>query len=303
MLAEKRMFMFLLFYVIADPASAPKGTPDPTVRGVCAGQAMLNTERSRFASNAAAITAASIAASVGVAVAASYSCGAPYSHAQSKPAASTVQLPANQINAAECSSGTVRSGKEPLVMPSKTKAKPSYMRPLRTAAALNSTEHCSADSRDEYSINCDEEDTAGASSNNCHACDGAIEQEDGGADSERFDEPIDVELSDVESVHSCGEDSWHFDEEHSEVEATSQAGDAGGIDQGEYDWGLYDEQPRRASVAANGAGEHSETRDVPARRSKKIWTKAHFPDGHKGPRNYSMTNIIAAQQWECPCLD
>ena len=35
----------------------------------------------------------------------------------------------------------------------------------------------------------------------------------------------------------------------------------------------------------------------------KLWTKAQFPEGTMGAANYTMSNLMAAQDWMCPCLD
>eukprot|EP00965_Chrysotila_dentata_P018283 608589-Pleurochrysis_carterae.AAC.1 len=35
----------------------------------------------------------------------------------------------------------------------------------------------------------------------------------------------------------------------------------------------------------------------------KLWTKAQFPEGMKGPAVWNMDNLYAAQRWTCPCAD
>ena len=35
----------------------------------------------------------------------------------------------------------------------------------------------------------------------------------------------------------------------------------------------------------------------------KLWTRKQFPAGCRGVRNATMPNLVAAQQWECPCTD
>ena len=37
--------------------------------------------------------------------------------------------------------------------------------------------------------------------------------------------------------------------------------------------------------------------------SGKLWSKAQFPEGTQGAQNYEMANLMAAQQWSCPCPD
>ena len=37
--------------------------------------------------------------------------------------------------------------------------------------------------------------------------------------------------------------------------------------------------------------------------SGKLWTKEQFPEGADGPANWDLSNLTAAQAWECPCLD
>ena len=36
---------------------------------------------------------------------------------------------------------------------------------------------------------------------------------------------------------------------------------------------------------------------------KKMWSTAQFPEGHTGAYNWDQDNLVAAQQWECPCAD
>ena len=35
----------------------------------------------------------------------------------------------------------------------------------------------------------------------------------------------------------------------------------------------------------------------------KLWTKDIFPEGVKGPANWDLQNLKAAQSWQCPCQD
>lgn len=37
--------------------------------------------------------------------------------------------------------------------------------------------------------------------------------------------------------------------------------------------------------------------------SGKLWSSSQFPAGTTGVTNWEMSNLIAAQAWECPCLD
>lgn len=37
--------------------------------------------------------------------------------------------------------------------------------------------------------------------------------------------------------------------------------------------------------------------------SKKLWSTKQFPEGTTGSNNYDLANLIAAQQWTCPCPD
>ena len=45
--------------------------------------------------------------------------------------------------------------------------------------------------------------------------------------------------------------------------------------------------------------------DVAASRdgTGKLWSRAQFPEGCRGPKNDCIANLTAAQQWECPCPD
>ena len=35
----------------------------------------------------------------------------------------------------------------------------------------------------------------------------------------------------------------------------------------------------------------------------KLWSKAQFPEGTSGAKNWDMSNLLAAQTWVCPCPD
>ena len=35
----------------------------------------------------------------------------------------------------------------------------------------------------------------------------------------------------------------------------------------------------------------------------KLWSRKQFPSGCRGERNSTMPNLVAAQEWECPCTD
>ena len=37
--------------------------------------------------------------------------------------------------------------------------------------------------------------------------------------------------------------------------------------------------------------------------SGKLWSSSQFPAGTTGVTNWEMSNLTAAQAWECPCLD
>eukprot|EP00965_Chrysotila_dentata_P255041 6212080-Pleurochrysis_carterae.AAC.1 len=102
-----------------------------------------------------------------------------------------------------------------------------------------------------------------------------------------FDQPpLDPEDAsnscDSESVHSDGEDNWPSgsDAEHFE---------------------------REAGVANAGEADSScdDCDEIPARRKgpPKPWTKAQFPHGVKGFKNFDMSALLAAAEWECPCTD
>ena len=47
--------------------------------------------------------------------------------------------------------------------------------------------------------------------------------------------------------------------------------------------------------------EHERTSGQPG--AGKLWTRAQFPEGRKGPANWDLQNLAAAQGWACPCPD
>jgi len=55
--------------------------------------------------------------------------------------------------------------------------------------------------------------------------------------------------------------------------------------------------------AADDSDEHSGGA-LPIRKSTgKLWSKAQFPEGTSGAKNWDMSNLLAAQTWVCPCPD
>ena len=59
-----------------------------------------------------------------------------------------------------------------------------------------------------------------------------------------------------------------------------------------------------ASESEHESEPEAEQSEAPAgRRSRKLWTNAQFPDGYSAGFISSMSNLVAAQEWSCPCPD
>ena len=63
-----------------------------------------------------------------------------------------------------------------------------------------------------------------------------------------------------------------------------------------------------SDVDAYGSGDDSgdsEDDEAAVDRGKngQLWTKAEFPEGMTGFKNWDLENVKAAQEWECPCPD
>lgn len=43
--------------------------------------------------------------------------------------------------------------------------------------------------------------------------------------------------------------------------------------------------------------------DQPQQGAMKLWSKLQFPEGTIGHKNWDMANLVAAQEWCCPCKD
>ena len=97
------------------------------------------------------------------------------------------------------------------------------------------------------------------------------------------------------SSSDAEEDSMH-DAASSDVACSDAASsDAASSDVEVFQSDLEDEEeddtPRQATSAPSKPG------------AGKLWTAAQFPEGIKGPSNWDMLNISAAQDWVCPCPD
>eukprot|EP00965_Chrysotila_dentata_P262409 6214561-Pleurochrysis_carterae.AAC.1 len=73
---------------------------------------------------------------------------------------------------------------------------------------------------------------------------------------------------------------------------------------GDEEMGEEEDIEEEEGEAANERGEDGE-QDARQHHSGagKLWTKAEFPEGMKGPANYDMMNLLAAMNWKCPCQD
>lgn len=60
-----------------------------------------------------------------------------------------------------------------------------------------------------------------------------------------------------------------------------------------------DEGEAAALPNQQGPGKHASAN----KSSGKLWCAAQFPEGTSGSANYDLANLMAAQEWSCPCPD
>ena len=72
--------------------------------------------------------------------------------------------------------------------------------------------------------------------------------------------------------------------------------DDGLSDEEDYEKDGDDVEEAETSQAARGSGASKHT-------SRKLWSKQQFPEGTDGAANFTLANLRAAQDWECPCKD